>query len=32
MPSFHFVMAVDPIFESAIKKIQAAALKKIKNG
>ena len=30
MPSFHFVMAVDSIPESAIKKMQAAALKKIK--
>ena len=28
--SFHFVMAVDPILDSAIKKMQAAALRKIK--
>ena len=30
MASFHFVMAANPIPESAIKKMQAAALKKIK--
>ena len=30
VPSFHFVMSVDPIPESAIKKMQAAALKMIK--
>ena len=30
VPSFHFFMAVDPIPESTIKKMQAATLKKIK--
>ena len=30
VPSFHFVLAVDPIAETAIKKMQAAALRMIK--